>query len=72
MPQPRHLTMTESASPPSAVLVVDDNDAGRFVKTHSCGAPASAVFEAATGRGALEALSRQPSIWWCSTSTCRT
>jgi signal transduction histidine kinase len=44
----------------SVVLVVDDNDANRFAKTSWLRRAGVRVFEAATGRAALETLSRQP------------
>jgi len=53
--------MTSSAStPPAIVLVVDDNDANRFAKIAWLRRAGFRVFEAATGRAALETLSRRP------------
>jgi signal transduction histidine kinase len=45
---------------PAAVLVVDDHDANRFAKIAWLRRAGFGVFEASTGRGALDALSRQP------------
>jgi signal transduction histidine kinase len=50
--------MTGARQDPAAVLVVDDHDANRFSKTAWLRRAGFGVFEAATGRGALEALSR--------------
>jgi two-component system, sensor histidine kinase len=47
-------------SHPAAVLVVDDHDANRFAKTAWLRRAGFGVVEASTGRGALDALSRQP------------
>jgi signal transduction histidine kinase len=44
----------------SVVLVVDDHDANRFVKTTWLRRAGFRVFEAATGRAALETVSREP------------
>ena len=52
--------MTGASPYPAAVLVVDDNDANRFAKTAWLRRAGFGVFEAATGQGALDALSRHP------------
>jgi len=52
--------MTGARQHPAAVLVVDDNDANRFAKTARLRRAGFAVFEAGTGRDALDALSQHP------------
>ena len=52
--------MTGTGHAPAAVLVVDDNDGNRFAKTAWLRRAGFGVFEASTGRGALDALNRHP------------
>ena len=52
--------MIGASQDPAAVLVVDDNDANRYAKTAWLRRVGFGVFEASTGRGALETLSRHP------------
>ena len=52
--------MNGAGHDPAAVLVVDDHDGNRFAKTAWLRRAGFGVFEASTGRGALDALSRHP------------
>ena len=52
--------MTSASQDPAVVLVVDDNDASRFAKIAWLRRAGFKVFEAPTGRGALDMLNRHP------------